>query len=352
MNEDGPEAAPHPRSGAIITIAAVIVFGLVIAGFLVRADYSSLSPGPTTNMLDEITAKGVRTYPSHGKLLLTTVSVEDGPLSLIEIMRIWAGRNELIPPGAIRPPCTTDQQNEAQNVADIEGSKLEAQLAAYQFLGFPAKRLKAERILGVVDGTPAKGKLKPGDVFAAVDGHPTPDQAAVVRWLRAKPSGSAVHVTVVRDGKRVSYTVRTEPSGPAMPGCEPPHPVIGITLGPDYRFPSSLTIDTGDVGGPSGGLVFTLAIIDKLTPGDLTQGHTIAATGQIAVDDKGVAHVLPIGGIREKVASVVASGCDVFVVPKEDLKDALAVAPRSLTVIGVSTLREAIAALARLPARR
>ena len=40
-----------------------------------------------------------------------------------------------------------------------------------------------------------------------------------------------------------------------------------------YHFPINVKINTQQVGGPSAGLAFTLAIIDDLTPGELTGGQ-------------------------------------------------------------------------------
>ena len=47
----------------------------------------------------------------------------------------------------------------------------------------------------------------------------------------------------------------------------------------DFKFPFDISIDSGSVGGPSAGLAFTLAVLDVLTPGELTGGHRIAVTG-------------------------------------------------------------------------
>ena len=61
---------------------------------------------------------------------------------------------------------------------------------------------------------------------------------------------------------------------------------LGVSLRdrPRYDFPVDVTIDSGDVGGPSAGLAFTLALIDVLSPGDLTGGKRVAVTGTIDLD--------------------------------------------------------------------
>jgi len=80
------------------------------------------------------------------------------------------------------------------------------------------------------------------------------------------------------------------------------HPIIGVSLVENWPFP--LTIESGDIGGPSAGLMWTLGLIDLLTPGDLTGGRTLAGTGTIALDGT----VGPIGGIQEKVVAAENAG--------------------------------------------
>jgi PDZ domain-containing protein len=127
---------------------------------------------------------------------------------------------------------------------------------------------------------------------------------------------------------------------------DPDRAIIGIEVtgrGIDFDFPIDVSIDTGDVGGPSAGLAFTLAIIDDLTPGDLTGGADVAVTGTINSDGT----VGPVGGTGQKAAAVRAKGYDAFLVPSDDYEAARQHAG-DVDVIAVDTLDEALAALADL----
>src|SRR4030095_11239670 len=90
-------------------------------------------------------------------------------------------------------------------------------------------------------------------------------------------------------------------------------PRVGILLRdlfPD--LPVKVSIETeNNIGGPSAGLMFTLSIIDKLTPEDLTGGRRIAGTGEIALDGG----VLPVGGVAEKLVAVHRMGVGPFFIP-------------------------------------
>ena len=80
-----------------------------------------------------------------------------------------------------------------------------------------------------------------------------------------------------RDGKEQTVTAKTaEADG---------RTVMGVGLRLDYDLPVDVTLRTGNVGGPSAGLMFSLAIYDALTPGELTGGKNIAGTG--TMDDDG-----------------------------------------------------------------
>jgi PDZ domain-containing protein len=128
---------------------------------------------------------------------------------------------------------------------------------------------------------------------------------------------------------------------------EPQRAVIGIA--PEDRivgfdFPVDVTIDSGTVGGPSAGLAFTLAVLDVLTPGELTGGHRVAVTGTMSLDGT----VGPVGGAAQKAITVRDAGYEVFLVPTDELDDVKAAIGDDLEVIAVDTLAQALDALASL----
>ena len=73
------------------------------------------------------------------------------------------------------------------------------------------------------------------------------------------------------------------------------------------------------IGGPSGGLLQTLSIYDRLTGNDLTKGLKIAGTGTISY----TGNVGAIGGIKEKIPTAVDNHIDVFFCPSVNYEDAL-----------------------------
>ena len=103
---------------------------------------------------------------------------------------------------------------------------------------------------------------------------------------------------------------------------------------------SQITFDVKRTGGPSGGMIFTLAIIEKLTPQNLLQGRKVAVTGTIDAD--GV--VGPIGGIEEKIIAAKRAGASLFLAPRKNCRELVNI-PEGIAVFAVSDINDAVAAL-------
>ena len=103
-----------------------------------------------------------------------------------------------------------------------------------------------------------------------------------------------------------------------------------------------MNIDTAKVSGPSAGLAFTLAIIDSLTPGNLTGGKKVAITGEIEPDGS----VGPVGGVEQKTVAARQNGAKLMIVPVGEAAGARAHA-NGMKIVAVHNLDEALAALAK-----
>lgn len=96
-----------------------------------------------------------------------------------------------------------------------------------------------------------------------------------------------------------------------------------------------------DIGGPSAGMMYTLGLIDKVTPADETGGATVAGTG--TVDAKG--KVGRIGGVRLKMIAAKRDGASWFLAPKDNCDEVAGHVPDGLRDVAVSDIDEAYAAL-------
>lgn len=108
---------------------------------------------------------------------------------------------------------------------------------------------------------------------------------------------------------------------------------------PEVATRASIKLNLDGIGGPSGGQMFALGIIEKLTPGSLTGGKNIAGTGTIDA----VGNIGPIGGIREKLISAVRAGDRYFLAPASNCGEVLGNIPAGLKVFSVSSLAQSLA---------
>jgi PDZ domain-containing protein len=103
---------------------------------------------------------------------------------------------------------------------------------------------------------------------------------------------------------------------------------------------SSLKVSLKNTGGPSGGLIFALGLVELLSPDDLLNGRKIAATGTISASGR----VGAIGGVQEKIVAARAAGVELLFISRQNC-DEISGEVDDLKVIAVSNLEEAYLAL-------
>lgn len=101
-----------------------------------------------------------------------------------------------------------------------------------------------------------------------------------------------------------------------------------------------ILIDVKNTGGPSGGMIFTLAVIELLTKENLLNGRSVAGTGTVRKDGT----VGGIGGIQEKLVAAKRAGVDLFLAPQANCSE-LSSIPEGITVVAIGTIEEAVATL-------
>jgi PDZ domain-containing protein len=321
-------------------VVLVVALGLVTA---FPVPFVSFSPGPVKDTLGATKSKpviditGHETFPTTGELDLTTVSVTspDRDLTLPQAMRNWLDpHQDLFPRDIIYPPEQSASQVEAQNTAEMTGSQDSAIAAALQ----EAKVPYHPKVSTVSKGSPADGKLKPDDVLLKVNGQAATQVPQVGELVRKNKVGDQIAFLIRRGGKEQTITLKAA----ATPG-EPTRPMVGITIGVDS--PVKVSVNLGqDIGGPSAGTAFALAIYDKLTPGALLDGKHVAGTGTIDA----LGQVGAIGGIQQKIAGAEAAGATVFLVPEPNCGAALDANVKGIRLVKITTLHEAIGALTAL----
>jgi PDZ domain-containing protein len=324
------------RRGATVLVGAILLFLLLWQAGSAEVPYVELGPGPTVDTLGVvdgkpvITVEGAPTSNSSGQLRLLTVSVRS-ELTLREAIRGWLESDTaVVPRELIFPAGQTEKQADEESAREFKASQTSAETAALRKLGYPV----TVTVTSVVPGTPADGVFAIGDVITSVDDSPVSSPLRLTELIRAKPAGTVrkfgfVHIGVARTA---TLTPIKADDGSTR---------IGVTVEPVQPHPFQLKIDLDRIGGPSAGLMFTLGIIDKLDPADLTGGLTVAGTG--TMDDEG--RVGPIGGIPQKLVAAKQAKAKVFLTPAANCAEAMANAQADLPLIKVATLDDALTAL-------
>ncbi|NJN17437.1 MAG: PDZ domain-containing protein [Oscillochloris sp.] len=336
-----PERLPLARKSARIA-ATLLLAGVLLAipAAFLPLPYGLYAPGDAVPVGPMVTVAGLEPQPSSGALLLTTV-IGQTPIVLGQwLLGQVDPAITLAPPERLVPPETTPQEQMIANVRMLEESRLVAIIVALHLAGYDAALTgSGVQVVQVIAESPAQKLLAAGDRIIAIG--ETPLQTADDLFVALSPFAGQdrAPMTVVRAGQTLLLEVPLLP--PLAPGGLPR---IGIAIATaDLAVAGDIPVQIrpqGVLGGPSAGLMFTLAVYDRLTPGDLTRGRLIAGTGTIGLDGR----VGPIGGVEQKVAAAERAGATVFLVPPENAAAAGRVA-RRITVIEVATAEEAIAAL-------
>ncbi|MFA4082912.1 PDZ domain-containing protein [Mycobacteroides salmoniphilum] len=317
----------------LVALIPIIAFGLLMS--VITVPFVSLGPGPTFNTLGQVEGKevvdikGTKVDPVSGHLNMTTVSQRDG-LTLADALRLWAsGSEQLVPRDVVYPPNRSKDQVDKENDLEFKKSEESAEFAALGYLKYPS----AVTVLTISEDGPSKGKLQENDAITAVNGRPVATLEEFTGLLKATKPGDEV---------TLDYKRKNAPSG-----------TVKITLGKnadrDYGFlgvgvvqapwaPFTIDFNLANIGGPSAGLMFSLAVIDKLTPDELDGGKFVAGTGTIDAEGK----VGPIGGITHKMQAAKDAGATVFLVPAANCAEAKTDGRQGLTLVKVGTLTEAV----------
>lgn len=322
----------------IVALVPVVVFGALLA--VVTVPFVALGPGPTYDTLGQYSGQpvveiiGTETHPTTGHLNMTTVSQRDG-LTLGEALTLWlSGRQQLLPRDLVYPPGKSRDEIDEDNTADFKKSENAAAFAALDYLKYPA----AVTVATVNDPGPSAGELKVGDAIDAVNGKLVADVDAFTEILtKTKPGQQVV----------IDYRRKNAPPGIARItlGDNPDRAngFLGVAVFDAPWAPFTVDFHLANIGGPSAGLMFSLAVVNKLTDGRLAGPKFIAGTGTIDADGE----VGPIGGIAHKMTAASEAGAKVFLVPADNCYEARSDG-KGLQLIRAENLGQTIEALRTL----
>lgn len=315
-----------PRRVNLRSVSAVATCALLAGAFVLPSSYVKEGPGPLFDVLgtyqekDVIEVSGAPSYKTFGKMNMTTVSVSGGPyteLSGAEAFYGWLafdGNRSLVVPTDALYPHVSHEQATAATGAQMADSQTQAKVAAMRQLKMPVT--EKVQVLSTVEGSPAASVLKGDDRIVKVGDKQIETLTDVPKAVNAS-NGSAIDVTVERDGKQQTFNLTPVRSS------DNSRWILGAGLKQSYDLPAHVQYNLDGVGGPSAGLMLALGTVDKLSEGTLLADEDaggdpyrsyISGTGTIDSNGK----VGAIGGIKYKILATGRYGARYFLAPKEN----------------------------------
>src|SRR5699024_3495420 len=133
-------------------------------------------------------------------------------------------------------------------------------------------------IIGVTEGLPADGILEMGERITSTDHLKIKQADDLMDYIKTKQASDTITIHLERAYEQYTKEITVE---------ELEEPVGEVSLGITLVTDRKVTVDpevhfsSGNIGGPSAGLMFSLEIYDQLTEEDLTKGYQIAGSGEI-----------------------------------------------------------------------
>lgn len=309
----------NPKRRIFFGIIAFLILLGILSSPIASIPYYAMQPGSAEDVAQFLKVNGKPVQEDKGTFYLTTVGL--GKASVMDWIRSQYSRElKLIPEEQILANFQDDEEYERQQKENMLESQHAALITAFK----EAKKPVKVNYLGVeVFSLRKENDLQVGDLITAIDGNPILRKEDLFAYLEKKEIGDQVKVSVKRNKQQNGKETRAkiekvitlvDVSQPAEGKKR-----AGLGIYPMTREQVSTTppvsIEAGEIGGPSAGLMFTLEVYDQITNGDLTQGKKIAGTGTI--NDQG--KVGQIGGIEFKVRAADEEGAQIFFAPKDQL---------------------------------
>lgn len=245
----------------------------------------------------------------------------------------------IVPEEAFNPTGVDERERRQSSLRVMSRSQQIAAAVALREAGYDVEaRSTGVYVSEVFAGTPSAGRILPSDVIVEVEGRAVRTPEGLRAVLGRFEPGDPVEVELRRGETRRTVTIRLAES-PQEPG----RGFLGVLVeqAVEIELPLEVEIDAGNVGGPSAGLAFALAVLEDLGR-DVDRGKRVAVTGELRLDGS----VGAVGGIKQKTIGARNSDADVFVVPAGDNAEEARRHAGDLRVVAVRNFQQALRALA------
>lgn len=354
MSHEGEFAgANKPRQRSRLALAVLIVALIWLFAAITPSPFSIQGPGPVVDALGSfessdgevmvITVDGAETFDSQGQLNVLSVALYGNPdnrLTWLEVAgAAFDPSREIIPTSSLYPEGVTVEDRTEASALMMQSSQQLAVAAALQELGEPIDSRLV--IVDVRADGAAAGLLEADDEVTAINGVTVAHLGDFSEQMTtALATASTLELTVTRGAH--AHTVTVEPRA-IEPGGEL---LLGVSIAFEYVFPYEVELQLGDIGGPSAGMMFALAVYEKLTPGSFVSDLVVSGSG--TVDSQG--NIGRIGSLHQKLWGAAEVDTELFLMSVANCPDLPSSIPGDFVLAPVATLSEAIDAIERVAA--
>lgn len=350
-------------------IGFVILLALIVISFFYRLPYEVMEPGDAHDLHPVISVKGEHQY-KKGEFMFMTVRLVQANIYQYGLAKVEK-YHKVIPLNQLLGKGQSQREYQTYQIHLMDTAQFAATYVAYKKAGkHPQIQHNGVIVVGLIKGMPAKKKLQLDDVIVGANGKKvnTPDD--LLQAIKGKKLGDKLNLTVKRNGKTLHKTISLGRfpakiiKADKKNGQNPKKYGLGIeqVANISLNVHPPITFHTEQIGGPSGGLMFTLGIYNRLTKENWTKGYKIAGTGTMnVVKVKGTNKIKgivgPIGGIKEKIVAADKRNVQIFFAPERagNYKDAVATAKdigTKMKVVPVKTFQDALNYLKKLPPKK
>ena len=301
-----------------LLIIFLVFFVSISSLSLIKTDYYFMSPGPPYQW--DIEYENIDKYEFEGNLFQLTVR-RDEANALIYAWSLINESYDLYPREVILPDGVTPKELSEISIQNMRTSENVAIAVALKNLGYEiSSKGDGVAVVGLLDDSPVKNKLKKSDLIQSINSTDIFSATEFIATLRTYSIGETVSIGLLReiDGIKKQIFVKTTLVEHVEYKGEPMVGFLATTVNERFDFPFEIDIKTGNVGGPSAGLMMALNVYNNLIPEDITNSMVVAGTGTIEIDGS----VGPVGGIKQKIIAAKRAGAELILVPIANFEEA------------------------------
>ena len=180
-----------------------------------------------------------------------------------------------------------------------------------------------------------RNRIQVGDIIVAVGVKPIKSINDYNTYLGSQKDGASEKRKLLIQRFSEYKKVLLPTIGNALNSKTPKNLGIKVALNKNFSIPE-VDIPSGNIGGPSGGVVNTLLYLEYRSGSKLLNGKNIVGTGEITSEGA----VLPVAGIPEKLKGAEEEKADVFILPAGG--EQVASSDTTIKILKINTIEEAI----------